>query len=244
MKYNRVRIKRAEFDRLTQDEQCLFVLCCHLLHRSHILSCAILASKSSSTNDDVRSATACQASLLLKVHCGFLFEGWYALRGLYFQTELEKTWAPRLPSEGKAAAEKLRQYFHRHSSVGAIRNHHGFHTDIPTLKRGIALFDKADDLDILVPTEDGPSLCPVAEHLTNASLFDFLESERQQDFVTWVRDELFEQVISPMDDFCHNMAATIAQHCGAERATTDVDVPSTHKSHLNRSCFVAHRRIV
>lgn len=238
MKYNRVRMTRSKFDELTQDEQCLFVLSCHLHHRSQILSRAIAATRNRTDNGDEQSAVACQASLILKIHCGFLFEGWHALKKLYFHTPLETKWSPRLPPEGRDAAESLKKYFGKHSSVGEIRNRHGFHTDIPTLKRGIDLFSKTEDFDILVPTEAGPVLCPVAEHMTNASLIQHLEVERQQEFGTWVHDELANRVTGSMDDFCHMMAATIAKYSGATLAEADVEIPFTNKSELNLSYFV------
>ena len=45
MKYGIIVMKRSEFDKLSPDEQCLFVLCFHIIHRIHVISHAIIATR-------------------------------------------------------------------------------------------------------------------------------------------------------------------------------------------------------
>lgn len=239
MRYTKVRFKRSEFDKLSTDEQCLFVLCCHLFHRTQVLARAIVATRVRTDNAEEQSAVICQASLLLKIHCGFLFEGWCSLEKIYFTTQLYKKWSSLLPLEGQKAEQILRDYFFRkRTPIGEIRHHYGFHTDLATIKRGIKLFNTTDDIDVLVPVTAGPILCPVAEYMANATIFESLGIKQHEEFENWIKTELATKVTGALDTFCHTMAATIAQHGGATRDDADIDIPFTTKEELNLSYFV------
>ncbi len=236
MKFERLLLKRSEFDKLAPPEQCLFVLCCHLMHRIHILSNMFLATKVTGGGYE-DTAAGCQQSLFMKIHAGFLFEAWKSLKKLYFDTDLSAKYAPRLSKRGRDAAESLLRYYKKHSAIGQIRVKFGFHTDLELLKKGIEIFDRSADIELLVePNQRAPFFCAVAEYMTSASLIDGLGVEDSEAFGRWVTNELAQTATGGLLDLSSELCAIIAKECKATWES-DVDIRVASKDDLNLPYF-------
>ena len=128
MKVLKLALSKQEFERLSDEEQVLFIQIGMMLNEINILHKATYFCRRDGVTEIENKGQNAQSYYFLSVLVGKLCECWVALGKSFFGSGLSREYEGRLSNKGRENLQHLKRYFGRNEWISDVRNRFSFHT--------------------------------------------------------------------------------------------------------------------
>ncbi len=164
-----------------------------------------IAIKPSVPSEPERMGAHTTTGVLLRLLAGLLKEGWTLLQCAYWGGKVSRDYETHLPSETRAAMERIKRYFSGGNLIDTIRSAYAFHLPVTKLAAAVTALSPEDDFDILFAEANGNCLYWGSEALAMWELCQQAGAGDAEDGM----DRVFREVLEISDAFSSLAAGCI-----------------------------------
>lgn len=127
MEVRDIKISKRQLQALPDMERVIVIQFGHICNELSFLNKLLLTVNHDVTEEIEQRVLNAQATIVIRLYIGKVFEGWRVVEDAYFKSQLSKTMDSALHSKGRESLDRLKQYFGRSNLMSTIRNKFSFH---------------------------------------------------------------------------------------------------------------------
>jgi hypothetical protein len=241
MKLLQVTIKRADFDKIPEDERTLLILLGHVANELNVLVRLFHWSASvEDTSPIEQKGNNTLVFTVIRIFTGKLHEAWQLLTKAFFSSKLAQSYEQEMSDEDKEHLNELKQYFSKKNLIATVRNGYAFHYAPDQVSSSYSSVPETEELHMYLGETDLNSLYFFADAITNRALLHAIKPDDHQAAMEQLRVETthihaaFLHVISAL------MVIGVKRHLGQtleELDTIEVEIKPALDSEAVRIPF-------
>jgi len=193
MKFLKIEIPKAKLLSIPKNERIFLVQIGNLMNDLNVLQKALAFTMNVDTSDrTIRAAQGGQASLLMRIQAGKLWEGWQMLQKDFFSSKLSAEYGSQLEPNSKQNLVDLKKYFSKDNKIKDIRNNYAFHYSSDEYEKLIDKAPKEEVFELFVSDNAGNTLYQLSNVLINFAMLDCKKADEIVDKIKGLYEEILQ----------------------------------------------------